>query len=53
MTVIHQQGKFQLCHDGRTQFFRHMRGFGVWYRIPARCRDLKRSAFLTLREVVA
>lgn len=53
MTVLHQSGKFQLCHDGRTQFFRHERGYGVWYRIPKRCRALKRAAFLSLRKVAA
>lgn len=53
MTVIYQRGTYQLCHDGDTVFFRHHRAYGVWYRVPPRCRHLKRLAFRSLREVMA
>jgi len=51
MTIIFQTDRFQYVTDGVYFFFRHCRGFGVWYRIPARCRALKRAAFRALRGV--
>jgi hypothetical protein len=53
MTILHQSGKFQLVRVGAKKYLRHCRGYGVWYRIPPRCRALRRAAFATLREVVA
>lgn len=52
MTILHQSGKFQLCAEGPRRILRHCRGYGVWYRIPPRCRALRRAAFRSLREAL-